>query len=306
MSEIREDPGCLTLSEDVMDARDFKAEEAIQLDKTIELPKSFSLGKRIRTTNYQNGRGSCTANSTSHGVQILAVKKKGILPTKENIVTPNWKDLRTKMWHDLENKDDSGDYVEKALNTALKEWITTIEWELAKYDWYSYDSRAGNDLSIETMKRYIYKWCPIAWCLRWNKTTRAELTQWQLKTFVEANERTGGHAIALVGWDEGGFRFINSWRTNDGEARKSRFYVTYTDLKRCRTMFNWRYRPLYNKEQASKDPAYLKRKANAKVALEALKKVYSEETPEIQKQIEQLSKWLRKSYPELNEELPVN
>jgi len=53
--------------------------------------------------------------------------------------------------------------------------------------------------------------------------------------------------------------------------------------------FNWRYRPLYNKEQASKDPAYLKRKANAKVALEALKKVYAEETPEIQKQIEQLS-----------------
>lgn len=54
-------------------------------------------------------------------------------------------------------------------------------------------------------------------------------------------------------------------------------------------MFNWRYRSLYNKSQASKDPGYLKRKGNAKIALEALKKVYSEETPEIQKQIEQLS-----------------
>lgn len=43
MSEIREDPGCLTLSEDMMDERDFKAEEAIELDTTIELPKSFSL-----------------------------------------------------------------------------------------------------------------------------------------------------------------------------------------------------------------------------------------------------------------------
>ena len=43
MSEIREDPGCLTLSEDMMDERDFKAEEVIKLDKTIQLPKSFSL-----------------------------------------------------------------------------------------------------------------------------------------------------------------------------------------------------------------------------------------------------------------------
>ena len=43
MSEIREDPGCLTLSEDMMDERDFKAEEAIKLDPSIELPKSFSL-----------------------------------------------------------------------------------------------------------------------------------------------------------------------------------------------------------------------------------------------------------------------
>lgn len=43
MSEIREDPGCLTLSEDMMDERDFKAEEVIDLDLTVELPKSFSL-----------------------------------------------------------------------------------------------------------------------------------------------------------------------------------------------------------------------------------------------------------------------
>ena len=38
MSEIREDPGCLTLSEDMMDERDFKAWEVIKLDKTIQLP----------------------------------------------------------------------------------------------------------------------------------------------------------------------------------------------------------------------------------------------------------------------------
>lgn len=97
MSEIREDPGCLTLSEDVMDERDFKAGEAIRLDETIELPKSFSLGKRVRTTNYQNGWGSCTANATSHGVQVMAVQHKGIVPVQDNLITPDWKDLRKNM-----------------------------------------------------------------------------------------------------------------------------------------------------------------------------------------------------------------
>lgn len=210
------------------------------------------------------------------------------------------------MWHNLEDKNDSWDYVEKAINTALKMWITTTEWDIARIDGYSYGERAVNYKSIETMKRYLYKGCAIVWCLKWNSTTRSELTAGQLKTFIPVTKRTGGHAVALVGWDEGGLRFLNSWRTNDGKGYKSRFYVTYEDMIKLAWMFNWRYWSLYNKSQASKDPGYLKRKGNAKIALEALKKVYSEETPEIQKLIEQLSKWLRKSYPELNEELPVN
>lgn len=127
MSEIREDPGCLTLSEDMMDERDFKAEETVELDYTIELPKSFSLGKWIRNTNYQNGWGSCTANATSHGVQVLAVEQKQIVPVKDNIITPNRKDLWTKMGHNLDDKNDSGDYVEKAINTALKQGIAAEE-----------------------------------------------------------------------------------------------------------------------------------------------------------------------------------
>jgi hypothetical protein len=37
------DPGCLTLPEDMCDERDFKAEEAIELDPKITLPDSYSL-----------------------------------------------------------------------------------------------------------------------------------------------------------------------------------------------------------------------------------------------------------------------
>ena len=58
---IRENPWCLTLSEDMMDQRDFKAEEAIDLDMKVKLPKSFSLWQWVYSTNYQNWWGSCTA-----------------------------------------------------------------------------------------------------------------------------------------------------------------------------------------------------------------------------------------------------
>jgi hypothetical protein len=45
--------GCLTLPEDLADARDYKAEATIELDYSIKLPNSFSLGEWIYSTNYQ-------------------------------------------------------------------------------------------------------------------------------------------------------------------------------------------------------------------------------------------------------------
>ncbi len=307
MSEIREDPGCLTLSQDMMDERDFIAWDTIELDTSVQLPESFSLWEWIRKTNYQNGRWSCTANWTSHWVQILSVRKEWKKPETENIITPDRKDLRGKMWHDLKNKDDSWDYVERAVSTALKEWILIEEnWKLAKYDWYCYGSRANNDESIETMKRYLYRGCPIVRCLRWNKTTRTELSKWELKTIIPVTQRTWGHCIALVGWDKWWLRFVNSRTANDGKGMKSRFYVSYETMKKSWTMFNWRYRVLFNKEDAKKDPAYLKRKNTAGLLIKAMKKMYLEESDDMKRGIEAFSKVIRATYPELNEEIPIN
>lgn len=301
----REDPGCLTLSEDMMDTRDFKAEELIQLDRTVQLPKSFSLGKRVYTTNYQNWWGSCTANATSHGAQILNVKDSWRIPTSENIFTPDWKDLRKKMWHDIENINDSGDYVEKAMNTAINMKIKNIEWWESNIDWYSYQERTRDENSIETIKRYIYNWNPVNRCLRWNQTTWTELTKGQLKTFIPADKRTWGHAVICVWWDEWWLRFLNSWRTNDGKWYKSRFYVTNDDMIKTSWMWNRRYRPLFRKEQAKVDPEYIKRKNSNLAVLKVLKKNYPEESIEVKLAIEKFSQQIRKSYPEINEELPL-
>lgn len=303
--EYREDPWCLTLSEDMMDSRDFKAEEVFQLDYSIELPKSFSLGERVYKTNYQNWWGSCTSNATAHWVQVLKVKEKGIKPVDTNLITPMWKDLWKNMGHNLDDKNDSGDYVEKAINTALKFWIKTEEGGIVNFDGYCYESREETDEAIDKMKRYLYQGCPIAWCLRGNQTTWNELSKGQLKSVIAAKDRTGGHAICLVGWDEWWFWFLNSWKTNDGINHKSRFYVPYLFLKKANWMFNWRYRPLFLQEQVPTDPAYLKRKNTYVEVLRWLKKTYPEETPEIQKAIENLSQLVRRDYPEVNEDLPL-
>lgn len=99
---------------------------------------------------------------------------------------------------------------------------------------------------------------------------------------------------------------MNSWKTNDGKGYKSRFYVSYADMKKCSSMFNWRYRPLFKKEQAKKDPEYLKRKNVAVVVLNALKKQYDNEPAAVKEAIVKLSQAYRTAYPEINSELPLN
>lgn len=303
--EVKAFEGCLTLPADFAEATDFIAEEAIKIDYSVKLPEFFSLWKWIYKTSNQGSLWSCTAMGTTHGVQILNVKKGGVEPTNKNIITPEWKDLWSKMWHST-TEYDGWDYVEKAVSTALKEWIYIEEnWELAKFDWYAYWNRTQweYDKNMEIMKRYLYNWNPIIWCIRWDKKMRTEMTLWEVKTIPTSP--TGGHCIALVGWDAGWFWFINSWTPNDDNRRKSRFYISYNVMKKLSAKFNRRYRVLYIKEDANKDPEYLKRKNRALVVLQALKKIYPEENVKVKVWIETLSKALRSAYPELNEELPL-
>lgn len=295
---------CLTLPAEFADARDFKAEEAIQLDMDIELPVSYSLGKRIYKTNYQWTYGSCTANSTCHWVQILNVRKWGVEPTTKNIITPSWKDLWAKMGHDLKDINDSWDYVEKAVKVALKEWVFIEEdWGLARFDGYATWEWKVDDESIDKAKRYLYKGCPIIWVLRGDKTTWRELTAWELKT--KPSTTSWGHAIALVWWDKWWMWFVNSWRTNDWKWLKSRFYVKYDNLKKMWGLFNYRYWVLYIKEDEKKSAEYLKRKNTWIDVINLLKKTYPSESPKMQKAIEEFSRVYREEYPEINEEIPL-
>lgn len=131
-----------------------------------------------------------------------------------------------------------------------------------------------------------------------------EMSAGEVKTIPENN--TGGHAVAVVGWDKGGLWFINSWRANDPEKRKSRFYISNRILKQLGWRLNYRYWVLYIEGDALVSPEYLKRKNNYLTILQALRKIYPEESSNMQKAIEQFSQKCRQEYPELNEELPIN
>lgn len=296
----------LTLPKENADKRDFKASEAIKIDRTVELPESFSLWEWIYKTNNQGKFWSCTSNATSHWVQVLKVKKGWVKPTNNNIYTPKRQDLWTKMGHDMGNVNDSWDYVEKAVETAYKQWIELEEWGLAMFDAYATDDWDAEEINFDTMKRYIYDWKPIVWCMRWNTYTRADLRKWELKSSAALKNWDWWHAICVVGWDPTWLRILNSRSPNDEPKRKSRFHVDYNILLAHRYMFNRRYRVLYNKEDAKLDPEYLKNKNNAKLLITALKSIYEKEDEKIREAIIPLSSALRKKYPELNEEIPIN
>jgi hypothetical protein len=70
-------------------------------------------------------------------------------------------------------------------------------------------------------------------------------------------------------------------------------------------MLNYRYWVLYNKEDAKKDPEYLKRVKIWVTILAALKKQYPTESPSMREAIVNFSKEYRKQYPEINDELPI-
>lgn len=301
--EIRAFEGALTLPEDMAEATDFEATEAIKVDYSVKLPEFFSLWKWIYKTSNQGSLGACTSLGTTHGVQILQVKKGGVEPITKNIITPQWKDLWAKMWHST-TKYDGWDYVEKAVNTALKEWILIEEnWKLAKFDAYATWEWDRSDKAIDLMKRYLYQGCPIVWCVRWDKKTWNEMSAWEVKTVPTSP--TGWHCIALVGWDANGFWFVNSWTPNDDKKLKSRFYISFKTLKAFGSKFNYRYWVLYIKEDAKKDPEYLKLKNVNLVVLQALKKHYNQEPNSVRQAIVTLSQAMRKEFPELNEEIPL-
>jgi len=305
--EIPLNPGCLMLDENMADQRDFMVWEVTDLPVTI--PSSYSLGMFVATTNYQNGWGSCTSCATSHSLQIDKVKEMtgATAQIPDNVVTMDWKDNWVKMWHDLNNKNDSGDYVENAVKTAVDKGILGSDGKTYKMKAYTYDTFGITDEMIDKMKKTLYKGIPLIFAIQGSSKTWNEMTAGEVKTLIPVKERSGGHCVCCVGYDENGFWFLNSWMANDSAKKKSRFYVSIATMKNIYSMFNWRYFCLIPEDKVVIDVDYLKEKNNMVLVLKALKSIYAGTKFETTKRaIEQFSSSVRSIYPEINTDLPVN
>ncbi|HPC34248.1 MAG TPA: hypothetical protein PLP73_01175 [Candidatus Absconditabacterales bacterium] len=246
---------------------------------------------------------NCTANATSHGLQVMAVKDEFGPVEDENKITPDWRDLWAKMGHDLNNKNDRGDYVEKALKKALND-IAIEEGGFRKFKGYSYDYYNPTEECFNQMKLYLYNGYPLIWTMRGNRTTRNEMQKGEVKTLIPGTERTGGHAICLVGYCEQGFWFLNSWHKNNENATKSVFFISYENMKKLHGMINWRYFiPFY---ETKHNIELVKEENTAMEVIRYMKKLYSyTKYTKVKAGIIDISKILRGTYPKINKEIPL-
>lgn len=315
--------GTLTKSEIEADPRDFKADAVLPNPTDTDLknlPKAFSLGMYVGETYYQNGRWSCTALWTCHSMQIQNVQellKNDVNKNKQIIeMIWNWKnpislireDLRTKMGHNLDDKKDSWDYVEKALNTCIKQGIKWKDFMGVDITYFgSSFAYKRDDVDWEQMLKYYLTKYPCVMVIKGTNKTWQEMTAGEVKTIMEWFETTGAHCICCVGYDEYWIRFLNSWSKNSQSKTKSVFRISWENHKKMIElwMINWRFWVLFDKEEAVVDLEKLKEENNMTELLKLLNKSRSKTSiKEVQNGIGDLGKLIRDNYPNANKAVP--
>ena len=266
----------LIKSEIEANPKDYSAETVLPkptAEELQKLPKAWDWASYVWNTYYQNWRGACCAMWTTHSMLIQNVKElinEWMIDTKniakkikswENPIELLRQDLRTKMWHDIKNQNDSGDYVENALNTAIKKWIEGKDWNGWTYTYfaknYSYKRFGSTDNDITLLKYYITKY-PIIMVISWTNVIWNEMMTGEVKTIIPVSATNWAHCVASTWFDEYWIIFLNSWRANNW--KKCIFRISYENVKKMseEQMINWRYRQLFDKTESIVDLEKLK------------------------------------------------
>jgi hypothetical protein len=161
--------------------------------------------------------------------------------------------------------------VENALKTACN-LIKAEGGGEYKLKGYSYEPLNLSEAGKEVIKRYLFSDTPLVRAIQGSSITWNEMSNGEVKSFVPVKNRTGGHCVLCVGYDEWGLWFLNSWSPNDETKKKSRFFISWEVLKNMGNMNNWRYRPIFYEAKTSLE--YLKEKNDILLLLKALRKIY--------------------------------
>ena len=307
------------------DPRDWKADAVLPTptDKELaNLPEAFDQWMYIGATYYQNGWGSCTALWTTHSMQIQNVKELQLenpdrlweivndLKTWLNPIFLDRKSLWTKMGHNLANKEDSWDYAEKALQTAIDkgiDWVD-IDWNNLVYyaKNYSYKTAGFTDLDIAYLKYYITKY-PLVSVFLWNQNTWNEMSAWEVVTVLTPWQTTWWHCICNSWYDAYGPKRENSRTPNNANKKKCEFKMSWDNYKKAvqSWMINWRYRQLFDWKEAIVNLDKYKEDNNMTVLLQTLHDKYNTTSKvEVQKKISELWALIRKDYPNADKNVP--
>lgn len=254
------------------DERDFIAGNVLEKPKDYsKYRKTVSLTKIIKETINQWCIPKCTATSLCHIVAIqnaLEEKTQDIFVDDEDQWTNNqWRP------HACTGR---GDYLETALNTLSKNWVSgKIRGKDFRYKiwWYAYDTwwKAKTEQQIaDEIAFYLHNKMPLYMAMRWNKTIYNEISLGEWKTFITPAEADWWHATAVTGeiyvdWktlpEE--IEVTNSWRHNEEniheEIKLSVFTIKrdlFVRLVRAWTL-NWRYWVVYDEPNNTVPPLYV-------------------------------------------------
>jgi len=230
------------------DPRDFRVENVVgepSKEDLEKLPERVYLFEKIDQTINQWCLNCCTSAALSNIMNIL--QNLDYWVSKE--VKINCCDLRQNMGHWCKCPD-RWDYLENALKTLKKYWVKwSIDWhdKIFAIEGYAYKPFAATDDHIKLIKYYLYKWYPIYFATLWNRQVWQEMQQWELKTIINPEQATWGHALVIGGVDKDYVYIINSRTPNYNWI--SLFKISIPKFKEAiqKWMFFWRWFIVYDK-----------------------------------------------------------
>ena len=242
------------------DSRDFLVENTVgwPTEEDIKnMPAKIDLLPGLPRTYNQLDYGSCTAHALTH-VQLFNNCKD----FESALVDLDPRSLWANMWHDPKNKNDSWDYLENALKTAVEKWISgkAPSGKTMNFVATNYSFRRLGDLNtddINALKYCLFKWYPLYTAIKWWAKTWREIANWELLTIYNAWKTDGWHAVSIFGIDENYIYFANS-RTPVAWETKSWFKISierYREMLK-QSMCSWRYRVVYDKKDITTPPLF--------------------------------------------------
>ena len=213
------------------DDRDFRAKEILVGETPAQFPEKFRLPKT--PPQYQGASNHCTA---------YAVIKTFEIPNKvEHEMEIDFDP--EKQWKNQKNypgtaTEKSGDYTRSALKSLRKFGadFSNQNFKIAGY--------ATVENCVESFKNWISRGFAIFTSCDTTLPVENNPESWTTWLFAErtgfvnlTGARVGGHAFAIVGWDEEGFIGENSWGENWGIYGDGTFKIAFEDVPKMHESF---------------------------------------------------------------------